>query len=108
MPDHPDGASRIPKFQSREEEAGFWDTHDVTAYLGELRPVEAPFAPGLSSGLLIRLHRADWEALGRIAAESGTDHATLARTWIKERWGRPERDPGLIRGPAFATLRAPC
>ena len=30
---------RIPEFQSREEEAAFWDTHDVTDYLAELRPV---------------------------------------------------------------------
>ncbi len=85
MPDHPDGASRIPEFQSREEEAEFWETHDVTDYLDELRPVEVSFAPGFSSGLMIRLDRADWDALGRIAAERGTDPATLARVWIKER-----------------------
>lgn len=85
MPDHPDGASRIPEFQSREEEAEFWDAHDVTDYLDELRPVEAPFAPSLPSGLLNRFDRADWEVLGRIAAESGTDPASLARMWIQER-----------------------
>jgi hypothetical protein len=31
--------SRIPDFQSIEEEAEWWDTHDFTDYLDELRPV---------------------------------------------------------------------
>lgn len=31
--------SRIPAFASREEEAAFWDTHDITEYLDELKPV---------------------------------------------------------------------
>lgn len=31
--------SRIPAFASREEEAAFWDIHDITRYLDELKPV---------------------------------------------------------------------
>lgn len=45
MPGHPDAESRIPQFHSREEEAGFWDTHDVTDYLDDLRRGEVRFAP---------------------------------------------------------------
>jgi hypothetical protein len=40
--------SKVPEFTSREEEAEFWDTHDVTDYLDELRPVRVRFAPTLS------------------------------------------------------------
>jgi predicted DNA binding CopG/RHH family protein len=77
--------SRIPEFQSREEEAEFWDTHDITDYLDELQPVEVRFAPNLSSGMTVRLDPTDREALGRIAAERGIGPSTLARMWIKER-----------------------
>lgn len=51
--------TRIPEFGSREEEAAFWDTHDVTDYLRG--------------------------AVGRIAAERGIGPSTLVRMWIKER-----------------------
>ena len=78
-------ASRIPDFQSREEEATFWDTHDVTDYLDELRPVRVRSAPHLSTGMTVRLDPEDREALGRIAAEHGIGPSTLARMWIKER-----------------------
>lgn len=77
--------SRIPEFRSREEEAEFWDTHDITDYLDELRPVEVRFAPNLSSGMTVRLDPADREALGRIAVERGVGPSTLVRMWIKER-----------------------
>ncbi len=31
---------RFPSFNNVEEEAGFWDTHDVTDYLDESQPAE--------------------------------------------------------------------
>lgn len=77
--------SRIPEFRSREEEAAFWDTHDVTDYLDELRPVRVRAAPHLTRGMTVRLDPEDREALGRIAAEKGVGPSTLVRIWIKER-----------------------
>ena len=77
--------SRIPEFSSREEEAEFWDTHDVTDYLDELRPVMVRATPNLALGMTVRLDAADREALGRIAAERGIGPSTLVRMWIKER-----------------------
>jgi hypothetical protein len=76
---------RIPEFRSREEEAAFWDTHDVTDYLDELRPVRVRAAPHLSAGMTVRLDPADREILGRIASERGVGPSTLVRMWIKER-----------------------
>lgn len=35
----PTRPSRIPEFAGVEEEAEWWDTHDITDYLDELRPV---------------------------------------------------------------------
>jgi hypothetical protein len=77
--------TRIPDFGSREEEAEIWDTHDVTDYRDELRPVRVRFSPNLSAGMTVRLDPADREALGRIAAERGVGPSTLVRMWIKER-----------------------
>jgi hypothetical protein len=77
--------SRIPEFKGREEEAEFWDTHDVTDYLDELRPVKYSYVGSLSAGMTIRLDPKDREALGRIAAERGVGPSTLVRMWIKER-----------------------
>jgi hypothetical protein len=70
-----EGPSRIPEFQSLEEEAEFWDTHDFTDYLDELQSVRVRFSPNLSTGMTVRLDPADREALGP---------STLVRMWIKE------------------------
>ena len=76
---------RIPAFHTIEEEAAFWDTHDVTDYLDEMRPAKVRFAKNLSEGLTVRLDPTDREALGEVAAERGVGPSTLVRMWIKER-----------------------
>jgi hypothetical protein len=78
-------ASRIPDFQSREEEAAFWDTHDFTEFLDETRPVKLRVAKNLSEGLTVRLDRRDREELERRATEQGIGPSTLVRMWIKDR-----------------------
>ncbi len=42
--------SRIPVFTSREEEAAWWDSHDLADYQDEFETVEARFAEKLSEG----------------------------------------------------------
>ena len=77
--------SRIPRFRTREEEAAWWDSHDITEYLDELRPVKVRFARNLSEGITIRF---DPETLARLRAEArkkGLGPTTLARMWILER-----------------------
>lgn len=77
--------SRIPEFKTIEEEAKWWDTHDITDYLDELKPVKVRFAKNLSRGLTIRL---DLETLSRLrkqAKEKGIGPTTLIRMWILER-----------------------
>lgn len=77
--------SKIPDFQSREEEAAFWDTHDFTEFLDETRPVKLRVGRQLSEGLTIRLDRHDREELERRAMEQGIGPSTLVRMWIRER-----------------------
>lgn len=42
-------ARHIPLFANREEEAKFWDTHDIGDYWREMKPVRARFAKNLSA-----------------------------------------------------------
>jgi predicted DNA binding CopG/RHH family protein len=84
-------ASKIPDFQSREEEAEFWDTHDFTEFLDETRPVKLRIGKQLSEGLTIRLDRQDREELERRASEQGIGPSTLVRMWIKERLRQTQR-----------------
>lgn len=77
---------RIPAFANRNEEAAFWDTHDVTEFAGtELKPVEVEIGGDLAERLTVRLDRVDREALARRAREKGVGPSTLARIWLKER-----------------------
>ena len=77
---------RIPAFHTIEEEAAFWDTHDVTEFVGtELQPAEVTVGSDLADRLTVRLDRADREALARQAKTKGVGPSTLARMWLKER-----------------------
>ena len=72
----------IPEFASREEEAAFWDTHDITDYLDELKPAEVRFAKNLSTGLTVRFDPETAAALHAIAKAQGIGPTTLMRMWV--------------------------
>jgi hypothetical protein len=82
--------SRVPDFQSREEEAEFWDTHDFTEFLDETRQVKLQVSKNLASALSVRLDHQDREELERRAARQGSGPSTLVRMWIKDRLRQPE------------------
>ena len=77
--------TRIPEFASREEEARFWDTHDVTDYLDELKPIKVRFAKNLSEGITIRFDPETMRELRTQAQDKGIGPTTLIRMWVKER-----------------------
>ena len=83
---------RIPAFNTIEDEAEFWDTHDFTDYLDESRPIEIEVGPELAERFTLRLGRAEQAELVSRAEARGTDAAALARAWIEERL-RQESDP---------------
>lgn len=81
-------SSRIPAFASREEEAEFWDTHDITEYLDEFQVVDRRDVivdENLSTGITVRLTPDMLRRLRRTAKERGIGPSTLARIWIVER-----------------------
>ena len=75
----------IPKFASLEEEAEFWDTHDMGDYWDELKPAKVKFAKNLSQGITIRFDLETLRELRMYAHEMGIGPTTLARMWILER-----------------------
>jgi hypothetical protein len=90
-------AQRIPEFASREEEATFWDTHDLTDYLDELEPVEVRFTKKLSAGITIRLTPAMMERLQAEAQRKGVGPSTLARMWIVEHLNELPRSARTVK-----------
>ena len=75
---------RIPAFNSIEEEAEFWDTHDFTDFRDETEPVELVFGPDFRSVLRVPLDGREFDELGRRADELGVGITDLARMWIEE------------------------
>ncbi|MBI2861441.1 MAG: hypothetical protein HYX89_01330 [Chloroflexi bacterium] len=85
----------LPDFQSREEMAKFWDTHDFTDYMDEFKPVKLRVAKRLSAGLNIRLDAETLAELRAQAAERGIGPTTLARMWILQHIKKADHVPSL-------------
>jgi hypothetical protein len=81
--------SRIPTFRTVEEEAEFWDTHDITEFEDELEEVTDIVFGSIQSKdqLILRIMGDDLTALVERAQEQGVSPAALARSWIQERLG---------------------
>jgi predicted DNA binding CopG/RHH family protein len=93
------GKSRIPEFASRQEEADWFDAHDMADYQDEFTTVKARFAKNLSEGLSIRLDKATLENLRQQAHEKGIGPATLVRMWILEHMRESTQDHGRFNNP---------
>lgn len=84
----PNTKNRIPRFSSLREEAEFWDTHDFTDYLDEMKPVEVRFAKSLSEGITVRFDCKTLAKLRGTARAKGIGPTTLIRMWVLERLQR--------------------
>ncbi|MBI3617823.1 MAG: hypothetical protein HY210_06370 [Candidatus Omnitrophica bacterium] len=76
---------RIPKFSSLEQERKFWDTHSITEFLDELKPVKVEFTRPRKKLISLRLDARQIESLKEIAAHKGLGYLALIRSWINER-----------------------
>jgi predicted DNA binding CopG/RHH family protein len=77
---------RIPKFETSEEEAEFWDTHSLADYWDEWQDVKGPLIDARPAKKLISI-RFDPElitAAKRIAKTKGIGYQTLLRMWAYE------------------------
>ena len=74
----------IPEFCSREEEAAFWDTHDMADYWEDFKPIKTKFSKNLSHGITVRFDENTLTELRDQAHRRGIGPTTLARMWILE------------------------
>lgn len=84
---------KIPIFKTAEEEAEFWETHDVSDCWGELEEVKVELAPKLKAQIksranlkrvALRLSQEQITAAKQIANNRGIPYQTLMRMWSVE------------------------
>ena len=81
---------RIPKIDSIEELARFWDTHDPFDFEDELEEVTAPlFERRNGTGLTVPLSGEERAAVERIARTKGLRDVDLVRQWVSEKIATP-------------------
>lgn len=76
--------SRIPEFSNYQEEALWWETHNLADYQDEFKTIQVRFAKNLSEGLHVRLDPETLMKLRIEAKEKGIGPTTLVRMWVKE------------------------
>ena len=78
---------KIPKFKNYKEEAEFWDTHDVTDYLSEMKFKDVEFLPRKKKAdkVTFRLETPLKERLIKEAHKQGLNLSTLIRIWTIEK-----------------------
>ena len=77
---------KIPKGDSIEKLARFWDTHDLTKFEDRLEDVDEPVFERESNAVIaVRLHHREAEAVKQVAKARGVRQATLIRQWVRDR-----------------------
>jgi predicted DNA binding CopG/RHH family protein len=78
--------NKLPDFSkmSREEEAEWWDTHDVTDYLDEFEAVNIKFEleKPQEETVVFRLNTGVKQYLERLARSKGLNISSLLRMWV--------------------------
>lgn len=77
--------SKIPEFKSYQEEAEFFDSHDVVDFIDELKPVKVKFAQKLSEPVTVKFDPETLDTIRSEASNLGVGTTTLIRMWIMER-----------------------
>ncbi len=76
----------IPKTDSINELAAFWDTHDVTEFSQDLVDVTEPvFAQSPLRSVTVTLTPEELKTLQDIASSRGLDQVTLVRASVQEK-----------------------
>ena len=78
---------KLPRTDSIQKLARFWDTHDLTDFEEELEEVTEPvFAE--SAPIRVRLQANEADAVREIAAAKGVSKEELVREWIVQKLAR--------------------
>lgn len=78
---------KIPRTDSIQELAKFWDTHDLTDFQEELEEVTEPvFVRG--TPVKVHLQSNEAEAVQQIARSKGVSQEELIREWVLQKFAR--------------------
>lgn len=79
-------ARKIPRSDSIDKLARFWDIHDLTEFEDQLEDVgERVFEREARGVIAVRLHPLEAEAVKRAAKARGVRQATLIRQWVRDK-----------------------
>lgn len=82
----------LPKTDSIEELARFWDTHDVTEFENQLEEVKEPvFERRRGTTMVLRLEPEEVRAVQELARARGVEQSALLREWVLEKLGSLRR-----------------
>jgi predicted DNA binding CopG/RHH family protein len=81
-------AEHLPKTDSIEELAQFWDTHDLTDFEEELEEVSGPIF-NQNRPITIQLTPIEAQAVRQMANAKGMVEAELIRNWVLEKLHSP-------------------
>jgi hypothetical protein len=80
--------SKLPKTDSIEKLAEFWDTHDLTDFEDEMEEVSEPvFVRG--TAVKVPLESREAEAVEQLAQAKGISREQLVREWVLEKLAGP-------------------
>jgi predicted DNA binding CopG/RHH family protein len=87
MVSHPKKKPKLPKTDSIQELAKFWDSHDLTDFEQELHEVAEPlFVRG--TAIKVPLESRQVEAVERMAQARGVCREELIRAWVLQKLAR--------------------
>jgi len=78
------GRDPIPRTDSIEELAKFWDTHSAVDYEDEFEEVTEPVFD-LKKRITLDLPSGDAEAVSKLAESKGVTETELVREWVLEK-----------------------
>jgi CopG antitoxin of type II toxin-antitoxin system len=79
---------RIPRTDSIQELAAFWQNHDVTDFEDELEEAREPVFQRTTDVVGVPLTTDERQALRQAAATRGVAEAELIHEWVRERLRR--------------------
>ena len=79
---------RIPRTDSIQTLAAFWQDHDITDFADEVEEVHEAMFHRERVVVGVPLTTAEHEAIRHEAAVRGVDEAALIHEWVRERLGR--------------------
>lgn len=84
--------SKIPEFESDEETAAWFDSHDTASYMDDMEEIDEKFEVIRTSFVTrpidVRLRSDYFEAIQAVAERKGVPYQVLVQTWLLEKLGQ--------------------